>query len=399
MLTDLDLDKYADVLLWALKTARKNPYVNNDNVLVAFDLPALPLVEKLHRKILEMRLNPIIRMNMTASMQKDFYEEASHKQLGFISPGEKELREDLHGFMVILAPESLTHLKHIDPERIATSTIARKPLRDIQDGREDRGDYSWTLCLYPTPALAESAGLTMEEYTQQIRRACYLTEGQPEDDWKRIHGQVTEIKEWLYKLDVESVHVESENTDLHIKIGDRRRWCGVTGHNIPSFEIYTSPDWRGTEGVYYADQPSYRSGNRVEGVRIEFKKGRAVLVEAREGGQFAAQQAGMDEGAGKVGEFSLTDRRFSRINTFMAHTLYDENYGGEFGNCHIAIGSSYSDTFDGDPAALTHELKEELGFNNSALHWDLVNTEDKRVTAKLAGGGTRVIYEGGEFTL
>ncbi|MBU2622885.1 MAG: aminopeptidase, partial [Proteobacteria bacterium] len=82
---------------------------------------------------------------------------------------------------------------------------------------------------------------------------------------------------------------------------------------------------------------------------------------------------------------------------FMANTLFDENYGGSFGNCHIAVGSSYSDTFSGDPKTLTGEIKKNLGFNDSALHWDLVNTEKKRVTALLAAGGKVTIYENGKF--
>ena len=56
------------------------------------------------------------------------------------------------------------------------------------------------------------------------------------------------------------------------------------------------------------------------------------------------------EGADRIGEFSLTDRRFSRITRFMAQTLYDENVGGEFGNTHIALGRAYQDAYDGDPA-------------------------------------------------
>jgi aminopeptidase len=105
----------------------------------------------------------------------------------------------------------------------------------------------------------------------------------------------------------------------------------------------------------------------------------------------------MDEGARRVGEFSLTDKRFSKIDCFMASTLYDENFGGCDGNCHLAVGASYSDTFDGDPATLTEEVKEKLGFNDSALHWDLVNTEPKTVTARLKSGEDVVVYEDGMF--
>ncbi len=112
---------------------------------------------------------------------------------------------------------------------------------------------------------------------------------------------------------------------------------------------------------------------------------------------FAVKLLSMDRGACRVGEFSLTDKRFSRINRFMANTLYDENFGGKYGNCHLAVGASYTDTYDGDPSRLGSDLKRKLGFNDSALHWDLVNTERKRVTAHLAGGGRTVIYEDGVF--
>lgn len=82
----------------------------------------------------------------------------------------------------------------------------------------------------------------------------------------------------------------------------------------------------------------------------------------------------------------------------MADTLFDENFGGDYGNCHLALGASYTDTFDGNPAEMTKELKKKLGFNDSALHWDLVNTEKKTVTAHLKTGKKRIIYEKGMFS-
>ena len=105
----------------------------------------------------------------------------------------------------------------------------------------------------------------------------------------------------------------------------------------------------------------------------------------------------MDRGASRLGEFSLTDKRFSKIDAFMANTLYDENYGGKHGNCHVALGSSYADTYSGRPGDLTRARKTQLGFNDSALHWDLVNTEPKRVTARLQNGDRLTLYEKGCF--
>ena len=198
-------------------------------------------------------------------------------------------------------------------------------------------------------------------------------------------------------MKVKHYHMTSAHMDLEITPGEMRKWIGISGHNIPSFELFISPDWRGTKGFYYADQPSYRSGNYVEGVHLEFQKGAAVKIQAAAGEDFVIKQLKMDKGANKVGEFSLTDKRFSRINTFMANTLFDENFGGKFGNCHIAVGSSYSDTYQKDPKELTKEMKEKLGFNDSALHWDLVNTEKKRVVAHLTDGKQVTIYENGIF--
>ncbi|MDD2774165.1 MAG: aminopeptidase, partial [Elusimicrobiales bacterium] len=166
---------------------------------------------------------------------------------------------------------------------------------------------------------------------------------------------------------------------------------------IPSFEIFTSPDWRGTRGVYYADFPSFKNGNYVKGIRLVFENGKAVKITAEKGGGFVKKMLAMDAGASALGEFSLTDRRFSKIDRFMADTLFDENYGGKHGNCHVAVGFSYPDTFAGDLRKLDKAAKARLGFNDSALHWDIVNTQDKRVTATLSGGKLVTIYENGQF--
>ena len=87
----------------------------------------------------------------------------------------------------------------------------------------------------------------------------------------------------------------------------------------------------------------------------------------------------------------------SKLNE-LEDTLFDENFGGKHGNCHLAVGASYADTFAGDVRKLDKKAKQTLGFNESALHWDLVNTEDKTVHAVLSGGQTVLIYEKGRFT-
>jgi aminopeptidase len=397
MFTAKQLERYADVLWWGLTTARTSPFKKNDIVLIRYQRPAAKLAEILYARLLAGGYHPVQRMNPTTMMERQFYLLATNRQLVFLPPGEKELMSQLNGGIFLYAPESITHLSDIDPDKIGKAAVAQKKLRDILNRRESRGTFSWTLCVFPTAELAGQAGLSLEDYTRQIIKACFLNKTAPVSEWQRVYRNAQSIKKWLNSLRVAYFHIESKNVDLEVTPGDKRQWIGISGRNIPSFEIFLSPDWRGIRGRYYADQPSYRSGNRVEGVRLEFKKGRATKIGADAGREFVAKQLKIDKGADKLGEFSLTDKRFSRIDRFMANTLYDENYGGKNGNCHIALGSSYSNSYAGDSKKLTPARKRDLGFNESALHWDLVNTEKKRVTAHLKSGETIGIYENGRF--
>ena len=397
MLTEKTLERYADVLLWALKTAKKVSIKKNDIVLIQYDLPALRLAEILYGRLLDLGVRPVQRMAATFGMEQCFYQKANPDQLTFLAPGDKELYENINGRIYLLAPQSLTHLKDIDPAKIGRAIVSLKPLKDILDKREELRQYSWTLCIVPTEELARQAKMALTQYTAQVIKGCYLDKKDPVAEWRKIHKEITAIKRRLSSLPVKHFHMESAKMDLRITPGAQRKWAGGSGHNVPSFEIFVSPDWRGTEGIYFANLPSFRSGNYIEDVSITFAKGKAVKIEAKQREEFVKKQLAMDPGACRLGEFSLTDKRFSRIDRFMAETLFDENFGGKEGNCHVALGSSYSDTYDGDPALLTPALKKKLGFNDSALHWDLVNTEQKTVTAHLVGGKKVIIYDRGVF--
>ena len=103
--------------------------------------------------------------------------------------------------------------------------------------------------------------------------------------------------------------------------------------------------------------------------------------------------------ADKIGEYSLTDRRYSRITKFMAETLFDENMGGKYGNTHLALGKSYQDCYRGNPADVANKEWERLGFNDSSVHTDIVSTSPRTVTAHLKDGIKKVIYKNGQFTL
>ena len=83
----------------------------------------------------------------------------------------------------------------------------------------------------------------------------------------------------------------------------------------------------------------------------------------------------------------------------MAETLYDENFGGPFGNTHIALGSAYKDTFNGKLNKLSPKDWENLGFNDSSVHTDIIATSDRTITATLKSGKKIILYQNGEFKI
>jgi aminopeptidase len=198
-------------------------------------------------------------------------------------------------------------------------------------------------------------------------------------------------------MKIDKVHIEGVDADLWITIGEKRRWEGGSGRNIPSFEIFTSPDWRGTNGWMRFNQPLYRYGNIVEGIRLEFKNGLVTKATARKNEKMLKQMIATPN-ANKLGEFSMTDRRFSHIDKFMAETLFDENIGGKHGNTHVAVGMSYVDTYDGDASKLSKKDLARLGFNDSSVHTDVVSTAPRTVTAHWPNGKSKIIYQNGQYT-
>lgn len=333
------------------------------------------------------------------NLSRDFYEAASEAQLDYFPARYmRGLVDEMDHQVSIIADSDPHSLEAVDPARIMRRGEAMRPLLDWRGKKENAGRFTWTLGLYGTPAMAAEARMGEEEYWEQIVHACFLDQEDPIARWREVGRSLDGARERLDALDIERLHVEGEDVDLWVSVGERRRWLGGRGRNIPSFELFTSPDWRGTEGWIRFNQPLYRYGNLVKGIRLAFLDGRVTEASAEENEAILTEMVAT-EGADRVGEFSLTDRRFSRITRFMAHTLYDENVGGPFGNTHIALGRSYHDSYAGDPAEVSAEEWERLGFNDSSVHTDIVSTTDRLVTARLRGGGERVIYRDGEFQL
>jgi aminopeptidase len=397
------LERYADVLInFALGGGEG--IKEGDVVRVVAHESAKPLYVELHRAVWRTGGHVIGQFlpdddGASYNLSRDFLDLAGDAQLDFFAASyARGMIDQIDHQVSVLSDADMHALEAADPRKIMRASKAMKPLLDWRTDKESEGRFTWTLGLYGTPAMASEAGLSEVDYWQQIIQACFLDDEDPIARWRTVSGQIEDYVNRLNALPISSVHVVGEDVDLTVTLGEQRRWVGGSGRNIPSFEIFTSPDWRGTEGWIRFNQPLYRYGNLIEGIRLEFADGRVVKASAERNERVLAEMIAT-ENADKIGEYSLTDSRFSRITKFMAETLYDENVGGTYGNTHLALGKSYHDCYDGDPAGVTPDRWAELGFNDSTVHTDIVSTTDRTVTARLRDGSERVIYAGGRFQL
>ena len=391
------LQKYAQVLVnFALNSGRG---LQEDEVveLIVPDV-AKSLALFLQNEVLRSGGHPIMRL-LPTGFERDYYRLASKKQLTFFPEQYLHSKADLldHHIQIIAEPFP-EELKEADPGKIIVARDSRKPYKDWLMAKENEGDFTWTIALWGDRAKADAVELSLEDYWQQIIQACFLDEDDPISRWQEINKLQTEIKQKLNSLQIEQVVVEGDEIELRLTIGTDRIWKGGGGRNIPSFEIFTSPDWRGSEGWIKINEPVYRYGNVIQDIKMQFTEGLVTQAEAKQGNELLQAMINSPN-ADKVGEFSLTDNRMSRITHPMAEILFDENIGGSFGNTHIALGAAYKDCYCRDAGKITKSQWEKLGFNDAAEHTDFISTTDRKVTAILADGSKKVIYKEGRFVV
>jgi aminopeptidase len=390
------LKKYAKVLInFALNDG--SGINSGDVVYLVVPYFSKPLAIELYRAVLRSNGNIILKFT-DEEFERAFYEEASDTQLEFF-PSEyiKSLTNTIDHYVRLIGENDPHYLEGVAPSKIMKSAKSNKPFRDWINKKEDEGKFTWTLALFPTEGQAREAGLTLRESWEQVIKACFLDKNDPIKEWKEVMEKIEGAKKVLNSLPISKLHVVSEGTDLWITLGEKRAWNGGSGRNIPSFEIFTSPDWRGTEGEISFDQPLYRYGNLIKDIKLKFKNGRVVSATASHNEKVLHEMI-KQKNADKIGEFSMTDRRFSRIDKFMAETLFDENFGGEYGNTHISLGMSYHDCYTGDKKNTSEKEWADLGYNDSVIHTDIISTKDRTITAYMRDGSKRVIFEDGVYT-
>ncbi len=395
------LENYANVLVnYALNSGKGIKH--NDVVMITAHEYAKPLFLELYKAVLKAGGHVISNyrpdQNADSNFEKEFFVNAQEHQIKFF-PAKymKGIVEDVDHTIYVLSETNVQALSGVDPAKIMARGESHKPYIEWRNEKEHKGKFTWTLGLYGTPAMAKEAGLSEKEYWNQIIKACFLNEKNPIAKWKSVAGQLESYRLKLNRMNIDKVHVTGEDADLWVKIGNSRKWLGGSGRNIPSFEIFTSPDWRGTNGWMRFNQPLYRYGAIVKGIYLEFKNGVVTRATATKNEKLLKQMIATPN-ANKLGEFSMTDKRFSHIDKFMAETLFDENIGGANGNTHVALGASYVDTYTGNPSKLSKSDKVKLGYNESSVHTDVVTTTPRTVTAYFKNGKSKIIYQHGQYT-
>lgn len=341
-----------------------------------------PLYAAIYKELIKSGLHVIHGYMMDDpeyNLERIFYEHAQEHQIGkFEREYLKGMINEIDYYLYILSENNPQGLSGIDSAKIAKHESRMAPWFKWREEKELTGEFSWTICSYGTEALAKESGTTIEEYWNQIIDACYLEETDVVSKWKQIGSQIQHQAKCLNDMEITEVHITGPDINLYVGMHEKAAWRGGSGANIPSFETWISPDWRKTNGWIRCDNPWYCDGNKISGVYLEFKDGIVVNAKADVNDEFL-QQFLKIKNANRIGEFSITDKDLSKIFLPTADTLYLENHGGEYGNMHIALGMAYSNCYKGDPAALTEKDINELGFNQSDTHQDIVLTTEHTV--------------------
>lgn len=396
------LQRYADVLVnFALGNGRG---IKPGEVVyvVAYEY-AKPLYAEILREITRAGGNTISHYlpneDRIFNATRDFFVNAKEHQINFFpSKYLKGLIDEIDHYLFIISDTDMEALKGIRPEKIMARSESMKPFWEWRDEKEKKGKFTWTIALYGTKAMAQEAGLNEKQYWEQIIRACFLQEKNPISKWRQTEKRITLFKNRLNRLKAEKLHVFGPDADLWITLGKKRKWDGGGGMNIPSFEVFTSPDWRKTQGWIRFNNPLYTKGNLVSGIELIFENGRVVGVRAKKNEGFLKEMI-KSPGGDKLGEFSMTDKSLSKITRFMAETMYDENVGGPYGNIHLALGKSFHGCYLGKSGKVSKSSWRKLGFNDSVIHEDLVLTKPVTVVAHLKNGREKIVFKNGSFLL
>lgn len=282
-------------------------------------------------------------------VQETILRHGNDEQLSYVSPLAALPTEKADRTIGILAPRNTQALSAIDPQRVAIQNKAQQPYQETFMRRWQNGELLWTGTQYPTEAAAQDAGMSLLDYTEFVFSAYLLQEPDPAVAWRAQGERQQRLIDWLQ--DKSEIRITGPDTDLRVNVSGRH-WINDEGKaNFPGGEIFTGPEESSTEGTIAFNFPAVYQGREITGIRLTFKAGAVVDARANSQERYLREMLAMDEGASRLGEFAFGTN--PGIQRFTRNTLFDEKISGTL---HMALGMSIPGT----------------GFNQSALHWDMV---------------------------
>jgi aminopeptidase len=396
------LDRYADLIVSV------GANVQPGQVLAIEALPeAQPLVAALARAAYGRSARFVEVQYFDAELKRIRAELAPADSLEWVPPwlGERIAGlGDLDAARVVLVPLVPPGLLDgVDPARAGLDRLPG--LKETFKTIDDRS-IAWTLSPFPTLSWAqvvypdEAPDEALEQLWQDVVHVCRLDEPDPAGAWNQRIDQIWQAARRLDALDLDTLHFAGPGTDLTVGLLPSSRFAkeGGASHtrtgvrhvpNIPTEEVYTTPDPERTSGFVTATKPLDVAGSLVTGLRIRFEGGRAVEIDADSNAETLRARCAADDGASRLGEVALVDResRIGRLGRTFFTTLLDENAAS-----HLALGDGYSAPI-GDPADLPR-------INASAVHVDfMIGSDEVEVTGTTKAGATVPVMRGGVWQI
>jgi aminopeptidase len=279
----------------------------------------------------------------------------------------------------------------IDSARLAAVRMQEMTARQqaVMSGR-----WRWTVVAAPNAQWATQVygDPDVDRLWDEVARAMRLDETDPVAAWRERSAALAARCAALDAMQISEIRYVGEGTDLTVGLLPDCRWTGgsladsagvVYLPNIPTEEVFTSPDRRRADGVARLAKPVVIAGQLVEGLRLTFANGRITEVSATTGADLVRAQLDTDPGARSLGEVALVDKesRIAQAGVVFHNTLFDENAG-----CHVAWGQSFPFAVE-KGLEMTPDERYTLGLNNSTVHTDVVlGGEGLTVTATTPTG-------------